>query len=166
MKCLPRKFEPSCCDPEITTIGLKYRLKYSSNPAINVAWQPATMWGLISIVKKSINVYISKKKKKKKKKKKSKTNPKSHMISNWSGSTTQENSRLPATTPNYNSQTEIQFKSTLRKHAYSNMLKILPPKFEKNQIKKFWYFFPISAQNIDCGYSLELPRRHGSNEYP
>ena len=27
-------------------------------------------------------------------------------------------------------------------------------------------FFPISAQNIDCGYSLELPRRGGSNEYP
>ena len=27
-------------------------------------------------------------------------------------------------------------------------------------------FFHISAQNIDCGYSLELPRRGGSNEYP
>ena len=27
-------------------------------------------------------------------------------------------------------------------------------------------FFPISAQNIDCGYSLEPPRRGGSNEYP
>ena len=26
--------------------------------------------------------------------------------------------------------------------------------------------FHISAQNIDCGYSLELPRRGGSNEYP
>ena len=24
--------------------------------------------------------------------------------------------------------------------------------------------FHISAQNIDCGYSLELPRRGGSNE--
>ena len=23
-----------------------------------------------------------------------------------------------------------------------------------------------SGQNIDCGYSLELPRRGGSNEYP
>ena len=31
--------------------------------------------------------------------------------------------------------------------------------------KKLWYF-PISAQNIDCGYSLEPPRRGGSNEYP
>ena len=26
--------------------------------------------------------------------------------------------------------------------------------------------FPISAQNIDCGYSLEPPRRGGFNEYP
>ena len=28
------------------------------------------------------------------------------------------------------------------------------------------FFFLISAQNIDCGYSLEPPRRGGSNEYP
>ena len=26
--------------------------------------------------------------------------------------------------------------------------------------------FNISPQNIDCGYSLEPPRRGGSNEYP
>ena len=26
--------------------------------------------------------------------------------------------------------------------------------------------FHISAQNIDCGYSLEPPRRGGSNKYP
>ena len=26
--------------------------------------------------------------------------------------------------------------------------------------------FHISFQNIDCGYSLEPPRRGGSNEYP
>ena len=26
--------------------------------------------------------------------------------------------------------------------------------------------FLISAQNIDCGYTLEPPRRGGSNEYP
>ena len=26
--------------------------------------------------------------------------------------------------------------------------------------------FHISAQNIDCGYSLEPPQRGGSNEYP
>ena len=28
------------------------------------------------------------------------------------------------------------------------------------------YIFHISAQNIDCGYSLEPPRRGGSNKYP
>ena len=26
--------------------------------------------------------------------------------------------------------------------------------------------FHVSARNIDCGYSLEPPRRGGSNEYP
>ena len=26
--------------------------------------------------------------------------------------------------------------------------------------------FYISAQNKDCGYSLELPQQGGSNEYP
>ena len=53
----------------------------------------------------------------------------------------------------------------LRKHAYLNILKILPPKNEKFQIKDP-DIFQISAQNIDCGYSLEPPRRGGSNEYP
>ena len=28
------------------------------------------------------------------------------------------------------------------------------------------FFFPISAQSIDCGYSLEPPPRGSSNEYP
>ena len=55
--------------------------------------------------------------------------------------------------------------NSLRKHAYSNILKILPPKNENFQIKKSIFFY-ISAQNIDCGYSLEPPRRGGSNEYP
>ena len=31
---------------------------------------------------------------------------------------------------------------------------------------KFSGSFQISAQNIDCGYLLEPPRRGGSNEYP
>ena len=46
------------------------------------------------------------------------------------------------------------FPTTLRKHAYSNILKILPPKTENFQIK-ILIFFHISDQNIDCGYSLE-----------
>ena len=53
----------------------------------------------------------------------------------------------------------------LRKHAYSNILKILPPKNENFQIKNS-YILHISDQNIDCGYSFEPPRRGGSNEYP
>ena len=46
---------------------------------------------------------------------------------------------------------------TLRKHAYSNILKIYHQKNENFQIKNS-DIFHISAQNIDCGYSLELPR--------
>ena len=44
----------------------------------------------------------------------------------------------------------------------------------ENFISKNWkfsdtktlIFFQFSAQNIDCGYSLELPHRGSSNEYP
>ena len=46
-------------------------------------------------------------------------------------------------------------------------------KYTENFTTKKWNFsdknsdiFHISAQNIDCGYSLEPPRRGGSNEYP
>ena len=39
-------------------------------------------------------------------------------------------------------------------------------KNNENFQKKILIFFHISAQNIDCGYSLEPPRRGGSNEYP
>ena len=46
---------------------------------------------------------------------------------------------------------------TLLKLAYSNILKILPPKNENFQIKNS-DIFHVSAQNIDCGYSLEPPR--------
>ena len=40
-----------------------------------------------------------------------------------------------------------------------------PTKTENFQIKNS-DIFHISAQNIDYGYSLEPPRRGGSNEYP
>ena len=59
----------------------------------------------------------------------------------------------------------LAFTETLRKHAYSNIVKILPPKNENFQIKNS-DIFQISAQNINCGYSLEPPRRGGFNEYP
>ena len=45
--------------------------------------------------------------------------------------------------------------------------------YTEDFITKKWKFpdkksdiFHISAQNIDCGYSLEPPRRGGSNDYP
>ena len=53
---------------------------------------------------------------------------------------------------------------TFRKYAYSNILKILPPKNENFQIKNSDVFH-IPPQNIDCGYALETPRRGGSNKY-
>ena len=42
--------------------------------------------------------------------------------------------------------------------------KFYPPKMAIFQIK-ISDIFHIFAQNIDCGYSLEPPRRGGSNEY-
>ena len=46
-------------------------------------------------------------------------------------------------------------------------------KFTEKFTTKKWKFsdknsdiFHMSAQNIDCWYSLEPPRRGGSNEYP
>ena len=48
-----------------------------------------------------------------------------------------------------------------------------PIQIYRNFTSKNWKFqmknydiFQISAQNMDCGYSLEPPRRGGSNEYP
>ena len=63
------------------------------------------------------------------------------------------------------SQEFYEDEASLRKHAYSSILKISPPKTESFQIKNS-DIFHISAQNIDYGYSLEPPRRGGSNEYP
>ena len=51
----------------------------------------------------------------------------------------------------------MRFQS-LRKHAYSYILKILQPKTGKFPDKNYDVFH-ISAENIDCGYSLEPPRR-------
>ena len=67
--------------------------------------------------------------------------------------------------PGYNGIDKSMTNSSLRKHAYSNILKFLPPKTENFQMKTSDNFH-ISAQNIDCEYSLEPRRRGGSNEYP
>ena len=64
---------------------------------------------------------------------------------------------------NSNNNYYLHICNSLRKHAYSNILKILLPENENFQIKNS-NIFHISAQNIDRGYSLEPPRRGGSNE--
>ena len=52
-------------------------------------------------------------------------------------------------------------KTRLFKYSYIENFRKLYRKFsDKNSD-----IFHISAQNIDCGYSLEPPRRGGSNEY-
>ena len=56
---------------------------------------------------------------------------------------------------------------TLQKlaHAIKKKQIFLALKVENFQLKNFDIFL-IFAQNIYCGYMLELPRRGGSNEYP
>ena len=58
-----------------------------------------------------------------------------------------------------------QPEKALRKHAHA-----INRDFKVVKIENFrWIFFNIFlifAQNIDCGYTLEPPRRDGSNEYP
>ena len=56
--------------------------------------------------------------------------------------------------------------NTLRTHTHAiyrgffNVVKM------KNFSRSFWIFFLFLLQNIDCEYSLELPHRGGSYEYP
>ena len=57
------------------------------------------------------------------------------------------------------------FAISLRKHVhmiYSNFFRSKIDNFQR----KIFDIFLIFAQNIDCGYTLEPPRRGGSNEYP
>ena len=66
-------------------------------------------------------------------------------------------------------------------NAKTNVQKFMHTHYENTPIQIYWKFhhqklkffrkktsdiFHISAQNIDCGYSLEPPRRGGSNKYP
>ena len=46
---------------------------------------------------------------------------------------------------------------------YTEIFKVVK---NENFPKKKIDIFLIFAQNIDCGYMLEPPRRGGSNEYP
>ena len=57
----------------------------------------------------------------------------------------------------------LNFKVSLRKHAYLNILRILPPKNEN--FRKKSDIFHFSTQNMDCGNSLKPPRGGSSNAY-
>ena len=57
------------------------------------------------------------------------------------------------------------YSKTLRKLARAINRDFLALKIENFQLKNVDSFL-IFAQNIDCGYMLEPPRRGGSNEYP
>ena len=55
----------------------------------------------------------------------------------------------------------------LRKHAYIISTPLNPTFYiVKLGFTGAYIIFLISAQNIDCGYPLEPPRRGDSNEFP
>ena len=62
------------------------------------------------------------------------------------------------------------FSSKNTKNHYENTPIQIYRKFHLQKLKIFRLknsdIFLISVQNIDCGYSLELPHRGGSNDYP
>ena len=55
--------------------------------------------------------------------------------------------------------------TSLRKHAHANKQRFFSVVKIETFITKIIDIFLIFAQNIDCGYTLEPPRRGGSNEY-
>ena len=76
--------------------------------------------------------------------------------------------------------TKTEFVDTLEKHLMEASL-MSTHHYEKKPIQIYWkfyhkknenfqikilIFFHISAQNIDSGYSLELPQQGRSNKYP
>ena len=67
----------------------------------------------------------------------------------------------------YRQNIHVPYSVSSRKHAYI----ILTPLKSHFYIVKLGFtgvyiIFLMFAQNIDCGYSLEPPRRGGSNGYP
>ena len=58
-----------------------------------------------------------------------------------------------------------EFSSISKTYLY-NFDPIKPLYIVKLGFTGVYIIFLISALNIDCGYSLEPPRRGGSNEYP
>ena len=58
--------------------------------------------------------------------------------------------------PKYITKTCLYYFDPLKRHFY----------IVKLGFAGVYIIFVISAKNINCGYSLEPPRRGGSNEYP
>ena len=54
----------------------------------------------------------------------------------------------------------------ITKTCLCNKQRFFSLKKNENFQQKNFDIFLIFAQNIDCGYTLEPPRRGGSNEYP
>ena len=64
-------------------------------------------------------------------------------------------------------KTMSEIKYTLRKHSYSNIMKISPQKKTVNfRIKKNSDIFSCFCSKHGLLYSLQPPRRGNSNEYP
>ena len=70
-------------------------------------------------------------------------------------------------TPKYIENFTIKKKNKKQKKNESFQIKTLFFIFLlKTGVYRGIHVFLICAYNIDCGYSLESPRRGGSNEYP
>ena len=63
-------------------------------------------------------------------------------------------------------KTQVRLGDNITKTCLFKYIENCTSKNRKFSDKKRRYIFHISAQNIDCGYSIEPPRRGGSKEYP
>ena len=71
-----------------------------------------------------------------------------------------------ASNPHY-LRIRVVWSESSRKHAYIILDPLNPTFIQKNWgLQGCTLFFIFQLRNIDCGYSLEPPRRGGSNEYP
>ena len=65
----------------------------------------------------------------------------------------------------FNTQMQYTEPDIITKTCPCNKQRFLSLEIGKFYLIFFFIFFLIFAQNIDCGYTLKLPRRGGSNEY-
>ena len=105
-------------------------------------------------------------KKKTKNKKKKKQNKKQQKKNNKKTTTTKKQKQKQNKQKNNNKKQKTKKKNITKTCLYN--VDPLKPHFSKVKLgfTGVYIIFLISAQNIDCGYSLEPPRQGGSNEYP